>query len=181
MAQRKPARTTNPKRTKTAKAPSRSAKTTARAAASSQKVEKTHTTRSVRSTPADEVSVGEREITIDRRRGDAPQPVVATSPAAPALERRKKVNRRRQIDPTTCERDYTDQEVEFMNAIDDYKRTSGRMFPTCSEVLEVLRNLGYVKVAAPLAVMAEAAALQSAGQPFETPAAEEEMFEFESN
>jgi hypothetical protein len=60
-------------------------------------------------------------------------------------ERRAKVSRRRQIDPTTCERDYTDAEVEFMHAMDLYKRASGRMFPTCSEVLEVLRNLGYEK------------------------------------
>ena len=56
------------------------------------------------------------------------------------------MQRRRQIDPTTCERDYTEQEVELMNALDEYKRTSGRMFPTCSEVLEVIRNLGYVKL-----------------------------------
>ena len=57
------------------------------------------------------------------------------------------MNRRRQIDLTTCERDYTETEVEFMNALDDYKRKSGRMFPTCSEVLEVIRSLGYVKAA----------------------------------
>jgi len=37
-------------------------------------------------------------------------------------------------------------EVEFMNALDDYKRKSGRMFPTCSEVLEVINSLGYVKL-----------------------------------
>jgi hypothetical protein len=55
------------------------------------------------------------------------------------------VNRRRQIDPTTCERDYTNDEVEFMNALDEYKRRNGRMFPTCSEVLEVIRGLGYAK------------------------------------
>jgi hypothetical protein len=61
-------------------------------------------------------------------------------------ERREKVNRRRQIDPTTCERDYTDEEVEFMHALDQYKRTSGRMFPTCSEILEVIRDLGYEKL-----------------------------------
>ena len=36
-------------------------------------------------------------------------------------------------------------EVEFMKAMDDYKRKSGRMFPTWSEVLEVVRSLGYVK------------------------------------
>ncbi len=60
---------------------------------------------------------------------------------------RRKVKRRRQIDPTTCERDYSDPEIEFMRAMDDYKRASGRMFPTCSEILEVLSNLGYRQVA----------------------------------
>jgi hypothetical protein len=95
------------------------------------------------------MSVGDEEVTIDRRRGNRRdhecKPAV-DNPAAPEkLERRQKVNRRRQIDPTTCERDYTEQEVEFMNALDEYKRRSGRMFPTCSEVLEVIRSLGYVK------------------------------------
>ena len=90
-------------------------------------------------------------VTIDRRRGkgrrDGEQRAAETLPAAaPQLERRKKVSRRRQIDPTTCERDYTDQEVEFMNALDDYKRKSGRMFPTCSEVLEVIHSIGYAKM-----------------------------------
>ncbi len=56
-----------------------------------------------------------------------------------------KAARRRQIDPTTCERDYSSAEIEFMNALDTYKRTSGRMFPTCSEILEVFLSLGYVK------------------------------------
>ena len=59
---------------------------------------------------------------------------------------RRKVQRRRQIDPTTCERDYNQEEIEFMQALDDYKRQSGRMFPTCSEILEVIRGLGYQKV-----------------------------------
>lgn len=58
---------------------------------------------------------------------------------------RRKVERRRMIDPTTCERDYNLEEVEFMKAMDDYKRRSGRQFPTWSEVLEVLRDLGYRK------------------------------------
>lgn len=51
--------------------------------------------------------------------------------------------RRRKIDPTTCERDYSADEREFMRALDEYKRSSGRSFPTCSEILEVLRDLGY--------------------------------------
>jgi hypothetical protein len=79
--------------------------------------------------------------TSERRIGTAPVAVERRK-----LERREKVNRRRQIDPTTCERDYSDEEVEFMHALDRYKRASGRMFPTCSEVLEVLRSLGYAKL-----------------------------------
>jgi hypothetical protein len=77
----------------------------------------------------------------DRRSKQAPVVVVERR----QLERRAKVVRRRQIDPTTCERDYTDAEVEFMNALDDYKRKNGRMFPTCSEILEVIAMLGYEK------------------------------------
>ena len=87
--------------------------------------------------------------TIDRRRKDrraeSPRHPGEAKSAPQVVERRVKVNRRRQIDPTTCERDYSDDEVEFMNALDEYKRKSGRMFPTCSEVLEVIRNLGYIK------------------------------------
>lgn len=98
--------------------------------------------------PAEKVAhPGDQEVTLDRRRKErrgAGAPAAAEQPTS--LERRKKVNRRRQIDPTTCERDYSQEEIEFMNALDDYKRTSGRMFPTCSEVLEVVRSLGYVKL-----------------------------------
>jgi hypothetical protein len=78
----------------------------------------------------------------EERRKDS-KPVVAERRLG---ERRAKVQRRRQIDPTTCERDYNDDEIEFMQALDAYKRTSGRMFPTCSEILEVIRALGYVRV-----------------------------------
>jgi hypothetical protein len=81
----------------------------------------------------------------ERRKTNAPVAVERRQ-----LERRVKVPRRRQIDPTTCERDYSDEEVEFMNAMDAYKRKSGRMFPTCSEILEVLRDLGYARQPAAL-------------------------------
>ena len=80
----------------------------------------------------------------DRRTKSEPIPVERRQ-----LARREKVSRRRQIDPTTCERDYTPEEVEFMHALDEYKRSSGRMFPTCSEVLEVLKKMGYEKRSAP--------------------------------
>ena len=93
----------------------------------------------------------DRRKSGDRRTASVP---VAVERRAPIGERREKVSRRRQIDPTTCERDYSGEEFEFMQAMDAYKRANGRMFPTCSEILEVLRALGYAKVnpvaAAPL-------------------------------
>jgi hypothetical protein len=61
-----------------------------------------------------------------------------------ALKRRDS-GRRRLVDPTTCERNYTPAEIEFMNAMHQYKLRSGRMFPTWSEVLEVLTGLGYTR------------------------------------
>ena len=94
------------------------------------------------------MTVDRRENRMDRRRGvDRRVHQIPVAVDRRVGERRAKVNRRRQIDPTTCERDYTPEEVEFIGAMDNYKRRSGRMFPTCSEVLEVVRSLGYVKQA----------------------------------
>jgi hypothetical protein len=93
----------------------------------------------------DEVTLDRRRVATERRTEEVAVAVTVEAPKA-KLERREKVNRRRQIDPTTCERDYSDSEVEFMNALDAYKRRSGRMFPTCSEVLEVIRDMGYVQL-----------------------------------
>jgi hypothetical protein len=92
---------------------------------------------------------GKRIVSIDRRKDDRRQQSLPVEVEHRILQRRVKVNRRRQIDPTTCERDYTQDEIEFMNAMDEYKRISGRMFPTCSEVLEVVRKLGYEKHSVP--------------------------------
>ena len=69
----------------------------------------------------------------------------------PKIERRT-VERRKEIDPTTCERDYSADDVDFMNAMDEYKRIAGRTFPTWSEVLEVVRAIGYERVNAPVPV-----------------------------
>jgi hypothetical protein len=81
----------------------------------------------------------------DRRKKQIP---VAIERRTGKDRREEKGERRRQIDPTTCERDYTNDEIEFMKAMDQYKRDNRRPFPTWSEVLEVLRALGYRKTAA---------------------------------
>ena len=39
-----------------------------------------------------------------------------------------------------------------MKAMDEYKRLSGRMFPTCSEILEVLTKLGYRQIEDPTTI-----------------------------
>jgi hypothetical protein len=72
----------------------------------------------------------------------------ASEQATRAANARQVSGRRRFVDPTTSEREYTEAEMEFMMAMNDYKHRSGRMFPTWSEVLEVLRGLGYEKAVA---------------------------------
>ncbi len=149
MAARTPAKRTTPSRSAAASA------TKKPAAKSSPKKAVTRKAPAKATGKAEgKAKVGDEPVTVDRRRGE--QDIEAI---APKLERRKKVVRRRQIDPTTCERDYSDDEVQFMNALDEYKRTSGRMFPTCSEVLEVVRGLGYVKLSP-----AEVAAARATGE-----------------
>ncbi len=99
---------------------------------------------------------GDTLVEMDRRRKDRRLEDKGTEANAVKPEKRAKKQRRRQIDPTTCERDYSNDEIAFMQAIDDYKRRSGRMFPTCSEILEVIRAMGYVRVTEEAAAVEEA-------------------------
>ena len=80
-----------------------------------------------------------------QRRGPAPQDGQGAATVQPAGERRVKKERRRRIDPTTFEKQYTDDELEFMNAMQRYKVQTGKSFPTHGEVLMIARQLGYRK------------------------------------
>jgi hypothetical protein len=97
----------------------------------------------------------------DRRKRTIPVAVERRS----GQDRRQMGERRRQVDPTTCERDYSDEEIIFMKAMDAYKRANRRPFPTWSEVLEVLRALGYRKVAEPTALPGNAPLPETNGTP----------------
>ena len=66
-------------------------------------------------------------------------------PAVPVGERRAKKERRKRIDPTTFEKQYTNDEMEFMNAMQRFKVRTGKSFPTHSEVMDVAYALGYRK------------------------------------
>ena len=108
-------------------------------------------------TPTDFVVTDRRTVAgerTDRRNRDERRtreiPVAVERRAG--KERRNLGERRRQVDPTTCEKDYNDEEIIFMKAMDQYKRSNRRPFPTWSEVLEVLRSLGYRKTEAATAL-----------------------------
>ncbi len=76
-----------------------------------------------------------RESVVDRRIG---------------LDRRRGPGRRRSEDRKAAEEgQMSDEQLEFMMAIDEYKRANQRPFPTWTEVFEVIKALGYRRVAEP--------------------------------
>lgn len=88
-----------------------------------------------------------RKNVVDRRAG-LDRRVIDIGPPT-GLERRRGPGRRRSDDRRSAEEgEMTDEQFEFVMAIDTYKRINGRPFPTWTEVLEVVKQLGYRKVAA---------------------------------
>jgi len=77
----------------------------------------------------DRRSVVDRRLGLDRRRGPG----------------RRRSDQRRAAE----EGEMTDEQFEFIMAIDKYKRVNNRPFPTWTEVLDVIHALGYRKVAEP--------------------------------
>ena len=79
--------------------------------------------------------VKDRRGVVDRRSG---------------MERRRGAGRRRSDDRRSAEEgEMTDEQFEFIMALDEYKSVNRRPFPTWTEVLEVIKALGYRKVADP--------------------------------
>ncbi len=86
----------------------------------------------------------ERRNGLDRRDRKGPDPLPEKpAPSGAPPERRARKDRRRRIDPTTFDKQYTDDEMEFMNAMQRFKERSGKSFPTYREVIRVLVDLGY--------------------------------------
>lgn len=66
------------------------------------------------------------------------------------LDRRRGPGHRRTEERRVAEEgEMTDEQFEFLMAIDQYKRANQRPFPTWTEVLEVIKAMGYRKVAEP--------------------------------
>lgn len=76
-----------------------------------------------------------RQSVVDRRLG---------------LDRQRGPGRRRSDERKSAEEgQMSDEQFEFLMAVDEYKRTNARPFPTWTEVLEVIKALGYRKVTDP--------------------------------
>ena len=64
------------------------------------------------------------------------------------LDRRRGPGRRRSDERKSAEEgQMSDEQFEFLMAIDEYKKKNARPFPTWTEVLEVIKALGYRIVA----------------------------------
>jgi hypothetical protein len=69
------------------------------------------------------------------------------------LDRQRGPGKRRSEDRRSAEEgQMSDEQFEFLMAIDTYKKQNSRPFPTWTEVLEVIKALGYRKVAEPSAL-----------------------------
>jgi hypothetical protein len=76
--------------------------------------------------------------------------MVATSFSQLGLDRRRGPGRRRSDERKAAEEGHmSEEQFEFLMAIDEYKRANMRPFPTWTEVLEIIRALGYRRVADP--------------------------------
>ena len=76
-----------------------------------------------------------RETVVNRRTG---------------FDRRRGPGRRRSEDRRSAEEgEMTDEQFEFIMAINEYKKVNKRPFPSWTEVLDIITALGYRKVAEP--------------------------------
>lgn len=87
-----------------------------------------------------------RQSVVDRRSGLDRRAHGNGSGDGTGLERRRGPGRRRSDYTRMAEEgEMTHEQFLFIKAIDAYKRVNGKSFPTWTEVLEVMRRLGYRK------------------------------------
>lgn len=59
------------------------------------------------------------------------------------------------LHPATADIDYSRDEMEFILAMHEYQHATGRKFPAYTEVLRVLKSLGYARAAGSGSVSAQ--------------------------
>jgi hypothetical protein len=94
----------------------------------------------------------EQTVTEDRR-GGPDRRAAGVVDRRLGLDRRRGPGKRRSDDRRSAEEgQMSDEQFEFLMAINEYKKKNSRPFPTWTEVLEVMKALGYRKVAEPSAL-----------------------------
>jgi hypothetical protein len=101
-------------------------------------------------------TVVDRRIGVDRRQQSAdesgytgPERRAQPIERRTGLERRRGPGRRRSDDRRSAEEgEMTAEQFEFVMAIETYKKVNKRLYPTWTEILEVMQQLGYRKVIA---------------------------------
>jgi len=86
-----------------------------------------------RRTPQDRRVIADRRTGGDRRTGLDRRRLLRRQEDAEALQKRVE------------EGELTLEEIEFVRAVDRYKRKFNRPFPTWSEILAIVKELGYTK------------------------------------
>ena len=98
-----------------------------------------------------------RQTVVDRRLG---------------LDRMRGPGRRRSDERKAAEEgQMSDEQFEFVMAIDEYKRANARPFPTWTEVLELIKALGYRRVAEPQSLARHGESVDGGARPPEEPKA----------
>ncbi len=93
---------------------------------------------------------GRRQSVVDRRSGlDRRDMASRPGKDASGLRRLRGPGRRRpEFNRAAEEGEFTDEQFLFVMAIEAFKRANQKTFPTWTEVLEVIRKLGYRKTQA---------------------------------
>ncbi len=88
-------------------------------------------------------SVLDRRTGLDRRRED----VRVSQDRRAGLQRRRGPGIRRDEERRAAEEgEMTDEQFEFVMAVNSYKQANHRPFPTLTEILEIVKALGYRKI-----------------------------------
>jgi hypothetical protein len=89
-----------------------------------------------------------RQMSIEQSDFDGPERRSGSDRrSATGLERRRGPGRRRSDDRKAAEEgEMTAEQFEFIQAIEMYKKVNKRLYPTWTEVLEVIHQLGYRKI-----------------------------------
>src|SRR5262249_61635698 len=82
-------------------------------------------------------------------RATGPERRDAAAPASKFDRRRGPARRRTDYRRDAEEGHMNEEQLEFIKAVDEYKRVNNRPFPTWTEVLDLVLYLGYRKVAPP--------------------------------